>query len=103
MPAVRKYANSAERQAAYRSRCKTRDEPLTGAPAAGSVYRRWEAMRKHALSLLNQVACEMETYHYQRSEAWQDSRRGEAFTEMMESVADIAEALKEIPSKPSEP
>jgi hypothetical protein len=59
-------------------------------------------MRKQALSLLEQVACEMETYLTQRSEAWQDSRRGEAFVEMTELLADIAEALKDIPANISE-
>lgn len=98
MPAMRKYADSAERQAAYRSRCKTRDDSAPSAPAAGSVYRRWEAMRKQALSILEQVTCEMEVYSEQRSEAWRDSLRGEAFAELMESVADIVEALRETPS-----
>jgi len=102
MPALRKYANSAARQAAYRTRCKTRGNSTPSVPAAGSVYRRWEIMRKQALSLLNQVACEMETYHDQRSEAWQDSDRGEAFAETMESVADIVEALREFSTNPSE-
>jgi hypothetical protein len=59
-------------------------------------------MRKQAVGLLEQVAGEMETYYAQRSEAWQDSQRGEAFTEMMESVADAAEVLKETPSNPSD-
>ena len=59
-------------------------------------------MRKQALSILEQVTCEMETYHDQRSEAWRDSHRGEAFTELTESVAEAAEALREIPSNPSE-
>ncbi len=68
------------------------------AVTAGSAYRRWETMRKQALSILEQVACEMEAYHDQRSEAWQDSQRGEAFTEMMESLADIVETAREIPS-----
>lgn len=102
MPAVRKYANSAARQAAYRARRKTRGDSTHSVPAAGSVYRRWETMRMQALTILEQVTGEMEVYSDQRSETWRDSERGEAFAEMMESVADIAEALKEIPSKPSE-
>ena len=59
-------------------------------------------MREQALCLLEDVTREMETYHSQRSEAWRDSERAEAFIEMMESIADAAEALREIPSKPSE-
>jgi len=96
MPAHRKYANSAAKQAAYRSRYKARAHLPQTTPATGAVYRRWETMRKQALSLLNQVVCEMETYHDQRSQAWQDSLRGEAFNELMESMAETAEALTEI-------
>jgi hypothetical protein len=59
-------------------------------------------MREQALSLLEEVTREMGTYHSQRSAAWQDSERAETFIEMMESLADAAEALREIPSKPSE-
>jgi hypothetical protein len=98
MPTTKKHASSAARQAAYRERCKAQGKPPTAAPATGSVYRRWEAMRKQALSLLEQVVCEMETYHTQRSEPWQDSPRGEASAEMLDSLADAAEVLKDIPS-----
>ena len=59
-------------------------------------------MRDRALSLLDQVASEMETYHDQRSEAWQNSQRGDAFTDLMESVADIADGLRDLPSHLSE-
>jgi hypothetical protein len=53
-------------------------------------------MRKQALSLLNQVIAEMEIYYDQRAETWQESERGEAFLETMESVTEVAEALTEI-------
>ena len=102
MPTTRNYSSSAQRQAAYRARCKAKGDTPSGAPATGSAYRRWEAMRTQALVLIEQVVYEMETYHAQRSEPWQDSWRGEAFGEMMESLADAAEALKEIPSSLSE-
>lgn len=96
MPTLRKYVNSAQRQAAYRSRCKVRGEPPQAAPATGAVYRRWDKMRKQAMSLLNQVVVEMETYHDQRSETWQDSQRVEACIELMESVAETVETLTEM-------
>jgi hypothetical protein len=96
MPAPKKYANSAQRQAAYRSRCKERTEPPQTALATGAAYRRWEKMRKQALDLLNQVAAEMEIYHDQRSETWQESERAEEFNELMESISDTAEALADI-------
>jgi len=97
MPAAKKYESAAARQAAYRVR---RKEPGQSPPCSvtGSVYRRWEKMREQATSLLDQVACEMEAYEKKRSETWQNSPRGEAFAELMESVADIVEALRETPS-----
>lgn len=102
MPTQRKYANSAARQAAYRARRRARVESPRAAFATGSVYRRWESMRKQAARVLEEVAREMDSYHSQRSDAWRDSELGEAFIEIMESVADAAQALREIPSRPSE-
>jgi hypothetical protein len=96
MPTLGKYENSAHRQAAYRSRCKLRGEQTPILPATGAVYRRWEKMQKQALSLLNQVTVEMEIHNGQRSETWQDSQRGEAFMELMESMVETVEALKEM-------
>ena len=98
MPAARKYESAADRQAAYRLRCKERERSPPSSRATGSVYRRWEAMQRQALSILEQVTGEMEVYFDQRSEAWRDSDRGEAFAEMMESLADVVEAAKEVPS-----
>ena len=59
-------------------------------------------MRKQALNLLELVVSQMETYQDQRSEPWQDSQQGEAFVEIMESLVDAAESLKEIPSNLSD-
>jgi hypothetical protein len=53
-------------------------------------------MRNQALDLLNQVVAEMEIYHDQRSETWQESERAEEFNELMESISDTAEALADI-------
>jgi hypothetical protein len=98
MPAARKYESAAQRQAAYRLRCKTRGGPPMSAATAGSAYHRWETMRKQALSILEQITGEMEVYFDQRSETWRDSARGEAFAEMMDSLADIVASAKEVPS-----
>jgi flagellar biosynthesis/type III secretory pathway ATPase len=54
-------------------------------------------MLGRALSLVEQTSEQMHGYYDARSEAWQDSDRGEAFIEMMDSVADAANALREIP------
>ena len=98
MPTPKKYGSAAERQAAYRQRQKTQGGSPTSMVAAGSAYRRWEGMRGQALGILEKAAGEMEVYFEGRSEVWRESDRGEAFAEMMESVRDIVEALREVPS-----
>ena len=94
MPQPRKYASAAHKQAAYRQRCAQRPDYKAIPTVPG--YRRWNAMRMQALSFLEQVASEMECYYNQRSDSWQDSERGEAFTEAMDSTAETAAALREI-------
>ena len=59
-------------------------------------YRRWALMKGQAADLIEQVVSEMETYSDQRSEHWQDSESGEAFLEAMESIAEIAVALRDL-------
>jgi len=95
MPAHRRYASNADKQAAYRQRCKAQVESESAGPPIPG-YRRWEAMRRQALHLLEQVASEMEIYYDERSDAWQNSERAEAFTEVMESVAETAAALRDL-------
>jgi len=56
-------------------------------------------MNKQALCLIEQVAREMETHYDARSDTWRDSERGEAFAEVMESVAEAAAMLREISSQ----
>jgi hypothetical protein len=98
MPTPKRYASAKERQAAYRLRCKARVGAAPVEPSAPG-RRRWEMMRRQALGLIEMVAQEMETYHDQRSEQWQGSERGEAFTETLESLADTVAALRDIPSQ----
>ena len=98
MPTPRKYASAAHRQAAYRIRCRERAQAAgRRAPFAASPgRRRWEAMCGQALSLLQAVSQEMEAYAGARTEAWQESERGEAFQETLEAVAQTADALGEV-------
>lgn len=96
MPTVRKYANAAERQAAYRRRCSARKREQMHPPPATPSPRRWKAMTAQALRILETAVSEMESYHDQRSERWQDSERGEQFREMMESLEEITAVLRDI-------
>jgi hypothetical protein len=96
MPTPRKYANAAEKQAAYRHRLNAQTQSKTTPPAPG--YKRWNAMRSQSLCILELAITEMETYYDQRSDAWQESERGEALTEMTESMAEIAAVMRELDS-----
>ena len=100
MPTPRQYASAAHRQAAYRLRCREQARAARGTAPLPSQpgRRRWAALCGQALSLVEQMGQEMEAYYDQRSDAWQESERGEAFGEVMESVAQIAEALSEVRS-----
>ena len=97
MPAAKKYESVAQKQAAYRLRCKERKGALGNTVAEDPGRKSWKAILRSALSLVEQTSEQMQGYYDARSEAWQDSERGQAFTEAMESVADAAEALREIP------
>jgi hypothetical protein len=98
MPTPRKYACAAERQAAYRRRLaeQTQAQSKTIAIPAVPGHRRWQAMRNQCLFILNAAVGEMQAYHDQRSEQWRDSERGEALTDMMESIAEIVAALQDL-------
>ena len=106
MPRRRRYATSAERQAAYRHR----RESLAGAsqlaqavippvPAISSMpaHKRWRGLLKHATLLVDQAAREMQNYSESRSEEWQSSERGEAFAETLDAVQDALAALGDVP------
>lgn len=69
MPTPRKYATSADRQAAYRAR---RNATAASLPRTSSIpgYRRWAVMLSQAQGLLEQVTEEMAVYRDERSEAW---------------------------------
>lgn len=101
MPTPRRYRSAAERQAAYEKRRKAaRDEELRGKglppmPLISTMpgTRRWKGMLNLAHALVQSVCDEREAYFDDRSEAWQESERGEAFQEQSEDIANLLEAL----------
>ena len=103
MPTPRQYANRAQRQAAYRNRQadRRREElsarampPLPPIPSIPG-NRRWAAMTQHALYLLQKVTEEMHDYYDERSEAWQESERADAFLERLQAVEAAADAAED--------
>jgi len=101
MPTPRKHESAAACQAAYRKRqAETRRLELSrkGLPALPAIpampgNSRWTKMLEEAGALLAMVLDERETYHDERSEAWQESDKGEAFVETTEAIRAIVDAM----------
>ncbi len=90
---------AAEKQRAYRDRLKQR--ALGNLPAAPILTnippeRRWKALQDQARTALQTILDEMTTYQDERSETWQDSERGEAFQERLDTLTEIIENLDEL-------
>lgn len=93
MPTPRKYDNSAQRQAAYRARRAAASKSLPAIPTIPG-YPRWQAMIRAALAMMGDVHREMDDYHQVRSEAWQESDRGDTFLERMDGLSEIIDLLE---------
>ncbi len=86
------HADNAKRQAEYRKRlakaASARTLPgLAGLPTAPGMAR-WGKAVARAAAALEHIHDEMQTYYETRTERWQESDRGEAFQERMESLED---------------
>jgi hypothetical protein len=86
----------AQKQAAYRDRQRLRalgqlpDSPiLSNIPAE----KRWKTALSQALRLIEQTRDEMQAYTDDRTEQWQESERGEAMQERIESLDSIIDDL----------
>ena len=104
MPTPRKHANPAQRQAAYRARLREvraqelADRGLPPLPAIPSIpgQRRWNALIRRVLRVLETLAVEMQSYYDDRSDAWRDSDRGETHLERLEAVEAAVSAAEEL-------
>jgi hypothetical protein len=104
MPQPRKYANRAAQQAEYRKRqagaqyrlLASKGLPLLPAISTIPGHARWNAMVLHAQTLLTDAADEMQEYHDDRSEEWQDSDKAEAMLERVELLQEAAEQVGQI-------
>jgi len=104
MPQPRKYETRAKQQAAYRKRqALSKQEllarkglpPLPAIPAMPG-HARWNAMIRQARTLLSEAADEMQCYHDDRSEAWQEGARAEDLLTKLEQLQEAAEQLEDI-------
>jgi hypothetical protein len=104
MPTPRRYPDAAARQAAYRARqaeARRQEQVAKGMPALPVVatrpgHARWRALLRQAHLLLEMVQEEMQEYHDQRSERWQEAERGESFRDRLEALQAAQEAVAEL-------
>ena len=104
MPTPRRYPDAAARQAAYRARqaeARRQEQAAKGLPALPAVatlpgYARWRTLVRQATLLLQTVQEEMQAYHDDRSESWQESERGECFREELEALQAAQSAVEEV-------
>jgi uncharacterized protein YukE len=57
---------------------------------------RWKELRRQAEAALQVLLDEMESYYDQRSEAWQEGDRGEAFQQTIESIEEALDTVRSI-------
>jgi hypothetical protein len=102
MPQPRKYANRAQQQAAYRQRRALSEAqrlaqkgvpPLPAIPTMPGTAR-WSAMVAQARMLLSEAAQEMQFYHDDRSEVWQQSERAQELLARMEQLEELIDQLE---------
>lgn len=104
MPQPRLYRSRAEQQAAYRQRTKRAQEDLLrkrGLPVLPAIptmpgNARWRAALEQARTLLEQTAQEMQDYHDDRSEQWQESDQASNLMERVEAVEQVADQIQDI-------
>lgn len=105
MPTPKQHEDAAARQRAYRERqAAAREAELKakGLPVAPPISTmpskaRWTALEAQAKATLQTLRDEMENYHSERSESWQESERGEAFGDRIQALDEILSALDELP------
>lgn len=103
MPQPKKYANRAEQQAAYRKRRSLSERELLaskGLPSLPAIptlpgHARWRTMLTQAQALLCAAAEEMQTYHDERSEAWQESANANELLAKLEHLQEIISHLED--------
>ncbi len=104
MPQPRKYETRAEQQAAYRKRRAASERALLaqkGLPPLPAIptlpgNARWRAMIEQAHTLISGAAAEMQSYHDDRSERWQDSAKAGDLLDKLEHLQESMAQLQEM-------
>ena len=101
MPTPKQHETNADRQAAYRARAaaaraaERAAKGLTAAPTLPTMpsRARWKALLESARAALDTAAEEMQTYHDDRSETWQE---GDRAAQMLETIDGLQNLVSEM-------
>jgi hypothetical protein len=104
MPQERKHNTNSARQAAYRlrqARGRQAEQSEKGLPSLPQIASlpgqvRWRTAIRYALALLTLVKDEMIAYFDARSETWQESDRGAAHQERIDTLEELLSTLDEL-------
>ena len=102
--AEKRRAQSALRQQRFRERqalSRSSEQAAKGLPALPSIpsiagHARWHQALSAAYLLVEQVNQEMQSYGQSRSLSWQDSERGEEFSQRQEEVESVLNQLEDL-------
>jgi hypothetical protein len=101
MSQLRQYADNAAKQRAYRARqaeARRSEQRAKGLPPAAALptlpsHARWQALLAQARLSLQAARDEMQAYHDDRSQAWQQSERADVLLERIDSLEQALDAL----------
>ena len=104
MSPPRKHDTNSARQAAYRLRqssARQAEQSAKGLPSLPQIASlpgevRWRTAIRYALALLTLVKDEMIAYFDARSETWQESDRGAAHQERIDTLEELLSTLDEL-------
>ena len=105
MPQQRLHPDNAEKQRAYRARqadARRDEQQAKGLPAAAPIPTlpsrpRWHALVAQARLSLETARDEMQAYHDDRSEAWQQGERAAALQDHLDALAQLLDDLDALP------
>ena len=108
MPQARVHDSAAARQDAYRARqaqeraAQLQSKGLPPLPTLPTVpgQARWKALLHQAHWALQTASEEMESYAVARSDAWQESERGEEFEERLVALQEVLAVVEELTTVP---
>ena len=104
MASATQRAQIAARQQRFRRRqadARRAEQQAKGLPALPAIptmpgNARWGAMIDQARTLLSQAVVEMQNYHDDRSEQWQDSAKAEEMLAKLERLEETMAQLQEV-------